>query len=148
MRISRSPEMGPWVVGHSYDKPIPRRILEEAGVPRGMFGEVSEQQGAISIHVDGPSALAPQTRTVVEAFAAAHGRSVEFKPRHLRLWERALIKGSRRLGMEGLAWRVEPRKFRLSVFEPKFGSLLLRWAASVIRPRYADVSPRIPKTLE
>ena len=40
VRISRAPEMRPWVLGRGYDKPIPRRILEEAGVSRGTFGEV------------------------------------------------------------------------------------------------------------
>jgi hypothetical protein len=36
--ISLSPEMAPYRVGGLYDKPIPRRILEEAGIPRGLFG--------------------------------------------------------------------------------------------------------------
>ncbi|MEP7158552.1 MAG: hypothetical protein ABI797_03935, partial [Chloroflexota bacterium] len=35
--ITRSAEMRPWSVGGYYDKPIPRRILEEAGFPRGSF---------------------------------------------------------------------------------------------------------------
>jgi hypothetical protein len=37
-RLTESDEMRPWRVGGSYDKPIPRRIAEEAGVPRHMFG--------------------------------------------------------------------------------------------------------------
>ena len=37
-RISNSPEMSAWRVGGAYDRPIPRRILEEAGVPRELFG--------------------------------------------------------------------------------------------------------------
>jgi hypothetical protein len=37
-RITTSPEMKPWSVGGSYDRPILRRILEEAGIPRGLFG--------------------------------------------------------------------------------------------------------------
>lgn len=36
--LSHAPEMKPWSIGGSYDRPIPRRILEEAGVPREMFG--------------------------------------------------------------------------------------------------------------
>lgn len=36
--LSRSEEMKPWSVGGSYDRPIPRRIVEEAGVPRDWFG--------------------------------------------------------------------------------------------------------------
>lgn len=38
-RISRSEEMLPYRIGGKYDRPIPRRILEEAGVPRRLFGQ-------------------------------------------------------------------------------------------------------------
>jgi hypothetical protein len=38
-RISRSAEMQRWTIGGDYDRPIARRILEEAGVPRGSFAE-------------------------------------------------------------------------------------------------------------
>lgn len=38
-RISRSPEMAPWRLGGTYDRPIARRLLEEAGVPRASFGQ-------------------------------------------------------------------------------------------------------------
>jgi hypothetical protein len=36
--ISNSPEMKPWDVPGDYSRPICRRIVEEAGVPREMFG--------------------------------------------------------------------------------------------------------------
>lgn len=36
--IARSPAMHPWRLGNDYDRPIPRRIVEEAGVPRSLFG--------------------------------------------------------------------------------------------------------------
>jgi hypothetical protein len=36
--ITLSPEMAPWRLGGSYDRPIPRRIAEEAGLPRESFG--------------------------------------------------------------------------------------------------------------
>jgi hypothetical protein len=36
-RISRSLEMRPWRVGGGYDRPIPRRLVEEAGVPRRAY---------------------------------------------------------------------------------------------------------------
>jgi hypothetical protein len=36
--LSESEEMAPWRLGtRDYDRPIPRRILEEAGIPRGLF---------------------------------------------------------------------------------------------------------------
>ena len=36
--ISASQEMKPWSIGGDYDRPICRRILEEAGIPREWFG--------------------------------------------------------------------------------------------------------------
>lgn len=36
--ISNSEDMNPWSVGNDYDRPIPRRILEEKGVARDAFG--------------------------------------------------------------------------------------------------------------
>ena len=38
-RIASSQEMKPWSLGNSYDRPIPRRILEQAGVERESFGQ-------------------------------------------------------------------------------------------------------------
>ncbi len=38
-RISTSEEMKPWSVGGEYDRPISRRIVEEAGVERTLFGQ-------------------------------------------------------------------------------------------------------------
>jgi hypothetical protein len=35
--ITHSQEMRPWWIGGTYDRPIPRRIVEEAGVPRNAF---------------------------------------------------------------------------------------------------------------
>jgi hypothetical protein len=38
VEIARSQEMAPWRIGGDYDRPIPRRILEDQGVPRRAFG--------------------------------------------------------------------------------------------------------------
>jgi hypothetical protein len=35
--ISNAPEMSPWTLGTDYDRPIPRRIIETAGIKRGAF---------------------------------------------------------------------------------------------------------------
>ena len=50
--IGRSDEMAPWRLGHSYDRPIPRRILEEAGVPRRAFGTVKRAMPKAQPHRD------------------------------------------------------------------------------------------------
>lgn len=41
-RISNAPEMVPWSIGGNYDRPIPRRIVEEAGVQRELFGQAKK----------------------------------------------------------------------------------------------------------
>lgn len=38
-RISQSDEMRPWRLANDYDRPIPRRLVEEAGVARHLFGQ-------------------------------------------------------------------------------------------------------------
>ena len=39
LEITESSEMDPWRLGNGYDRPISRRIAEEAGVPRQLFGQ-------------------------------------------------------------------------------------------------------------
>lgn len=38
-RIANSEEMAAWSIGGDYDRPVPRRLAEEAGVPRAAFGQ-------------------------------------------------------------------------------------------------------------
>ena len=141
--ISRSPEMRPWVLGRRYDKPIPRRILEEAGVQRGTFGEVKRAASA-SIHSEGPPALAPATRRSVEEFAASERRVLRFRQPGFPRWRRAGVKLARRVGAETLAWRLGKPKYQRAFMEPEFGSLLLRWAVSVVQRRYLEVDSNTP----
>jgi hypothetical protein len=42
--ISSSSEMSPWSLHQDYDRPIPRRIAESAGVPRTLFGQRKRAQ--------------------------------------------------------------------------------------------------------
>lgn len=44
--ISRSPEMAKWRIGGDYDRPVPRRLVEEYGVPRDYFGVKKAAAGA------------------------------------------------------------------------------------------------------
>jgi len=47
-QITMSENMSKWSVGGNYDRPIPRRIVEEAGVPRNVFGMVKSANGHVS----------------------------------------------------------------------------------------------------
>lgn len=43
--ITKSKEMAHWTLGGDYDRPICRRIIEEAGVPRGSFAQEKKAAG-------------------------------------------------------------------------------------------------------
>lgn len=47
--ISHSEEMKPWHVAGPYNRPIPRRIVEEAGIPRGAFATTKRARGAFPL---------------------------------------------------------------------------------------------------
>lgn len=63
LRITESPEMAPWRLNTRYDRPIPRRIAEEAGVPREMFGQTKL---ASIVHLPTPNV--PVTATLRAEF--------------------------------------------------------------------------------
>lgn len=48
-RISNSAEMRTWQLDNSYDRPIPRRIVEDAGVNRQLFGQHKDGGAGSSI---------------------------------------------------------------------------------------------------
>ena len=50
--ISTSHELQPWNVGGGYNRPICRRIVEEQGVPREMFGRHKKATAQIVTHPD------------------------------------------------------------------------------------------------
>jgi hypothetical protein len=52
--IGRSEEMAAWDMGGNYNKPIPRRIIEEAGVPRDMF---AVKKLGVSVRLSSPDVL-------------------------------------------------------------------------------------------
>jgi hypothetical protein len=51
-KISTSPEMLPWTLGNRYDRPIPRRLVEEAGVERKQFG-IKKRAAGLFIDTEG-----------------------------------------------------------------------------------------------
>ena len=76
-RISRSREMAPWDVPGDYSRPICRRIVEEAGVPRPLFGMAKRAASVVLWNRDEgflpPEALARYETWLREHRAAWHG---------------------------------------------------------------------------
>ncbi|MGH7528981.1 MAG: hypothetical protein ACREMN_01220 [Gemmatimonadales bacterium] len=60
-QLSRSPALARWDIGGRYSKPIARRVVEEAGVPRGAFGMRKKASSVLFFHATSfltPAALA------------------------------------------------------------------------------------------
>jgi hypothetical protein len=69
--VSNSAEMRPFSVGGGYDRPICRRILEEAGVPRELVGQ--RKQAVATFFSWGPRFLSPETRAAFEGYLRERG---------------------------------------------------------------------------
>jgi hypothetical protein len=64
--IAHSSEMKPYTIGTKYDRPIPRRIAEETGVPRGWFAY--EKKATNFDLTRGEASLSGASRADIEAF--------------------------------------------------------------------------------
>ena len=146
--LENDPTMAPYRVGGYYDRPIARRLAEEAGLPRGSFASSKIAVSHLLHHGD-RAAYAPATAAAIEAFAAAEGRRNPFRrPFMVRRRHRALIKLAHRLGLGRLVRGLEERRARAIHFDGEFGGLVFRWAVSVVGPRYAaDVDPAPSRSL-
>ena len=63
-QINNSEEMEPWMLGRGYDRPTARRIAEEAGTPREVFGRAKSGGSG------GSPRLSPEARREFESFFA------------------------------------------------------------------------------
>lgn len=128
-------------VGGGYDRPVPRRLAEEAGVPRGTFA-FSKRAANANLHRDGEPAFAPATLESIREFSRREGAEfgVPPRPRFGPLHRRA-IRLAHRFHARPLVEPLLARRRSLVHFDPMPGNVLLRWAVSVVRPRYAAVAP-------
>lgn len=128
--IGQSEEMRPWRVGGSYDRPIARRILEEAGIPRETFG--LRKAASAALHLPSPASLSPAGRADFEAYRSSMPRAAWWR----RHWQQRLVKLRSSLRKASVAESLipVPRRYdRLS--EMDFG---MHWGHARVRPRYAE----------
>ncbi len=137
IRIIESAQMRRFVMPGLYDKPIQRRIAEDGGLPRGSFATVKRRSSA-ALHASGLAAMAPASAAAVRAFAAQRGLPIDDRRRFsIKRRHRFVIRLSKKLRVPRLARGIVARRRALIHFEPEFGSLLLLWAVTQVRPRYA-----------
>jgi hypothetical protein len=146
--LSRSAEMSPWKVGHAYDRPICRRILEEAGVARDVFGVA--KTGASIRFLSGEDAWSQRGKHALFAWLRKHRADYGLKRQSLLrarlfLWTLeltlllqrktpALLRGHLRAGARVLAQMIQ---------RSGLNDLAFFWAMDTVRKSYRP-PPGIP----
>ena len=137
--IGEAAEMRPWQLGGDYDRPIPRRILEERGVPRELFGQVKR----------GSFAMLDERRISqgwlegLGEFHRVHDRRRSRRSRSIArlrfLAERLRVRLERSLDRAGLPF--PSARLNWSVIEkPDLGAYGVAWGVGELIERY-----RLPK---
>jgi hypothetical protein len=116
-RISHSPEMQPWSIRPRYNRPIPRRIVEEAGVPREWFGQIKK---AITqpIHQPLETTMSPESYADFMSFA----KNLSFFRRGYYGFGFTLMRLAYRVNlriMQIAQWRMKPRWWLLYPVVPE-----------------------------
>jgi hypothetical protein len=141
-QIAASEEMTPWRLGGRYDRPIARRIIEQAGVPRGMFGVT---KAASAFYYFGSVAdMSPAGRADFESYR----RSMPRPTRLRHVWHRGLIRlrseCERVVKMIKSFWwtggtAVESRLVALTRFQHWDDiDFVMHWGQARVRKRYAE----------
>ena len=135
-RISGSLEMKPWVLGTSYDRPIPRRIVEQAGVDREAFGQVKKAvltSPALPMNPALRKQFLRYLRSKGIRHVRAFGRINRLYYFMLRLWgylrEFARTRSLRLDPQFGHYLKTRPRLFHRGI---DFTNLLHQWAVEVL----------------
>lgn len=149
-RIGQSEQMSAWRTGNGYDRPIPRRIIEEAGVPRESFGW-TKRAGSVLLFRSASPLSAPSAGDL-NAWLNAHTndflRKGMLPPAQfrwlLRSWRRILLIGGISLawirtklgrGNGGRLARLASRMVDLGQRDPVF-DYAFPWAVDCVKRNY------------
>jgi len=147
--LSRSEAMRPWSVGGTYDRPIPRRLLEDAGIARGSFADRKRQVTPVydSITRRAPSIdsfLSPASREVFADWFSVQAPLCASAARRHKLavdsygrivWSGKLARLVRRLGG---SWPPFPAKVWHLRTPMRENAFLFNWAVERQHARYKD----------
>jgi hypothetical protein len=137
--IARSAEMNPWRLGGRYDRPIARRIAEEGGIPRRMFGQ-KKAAAATWWTLKAPKAESGESYA---KFRSTHRRSRDItreRAHWLLFWlsqrwlflTRQSMRVLRKLNIHAHIPQIVPERFAEHPTEAQ----LVQWGISIVRQRY------------
>jgi len=142
--ITMSEEMRRWSVGGDYDRPIPRRIAEEAGLPRDRFGTGKYASG--QTHLTDPSQFSARALHTYRDFVQQRHAQI---PRHIyrywhtRVWWRHFLwdtigSNRRRSSRPTPLQRHLPFCFNATPLRVSWDYLFtFQWTVATMRDRYA-----------
>lgn len=139
-KISNSDAMKPWRMDNSYDRPIPRRIVEESGVNRECFGVKKNGAGFVYKFDWFDRILSRMSVTTADSFrkyVSEHrklriGETVRF------LWDLRCIYAKR----VGLPVKAPSPKDCSKIANPMATALLIPWAGEIMLQRYRTILGR------
>jgi hypothetical protein len=142
-RISNSAEMAPWSLWNGYDRPIPRRIVEEKGVERKLFGQEKLFLLPVYLGSDKVQLKKKMTGKSYESFVKyynEHRKSYRLGVL-LNLFGFIAFKAYMRIlyavtGKKNMIKKVGcpiPEKYRIS---PLIRPFLFHWGISIVQKRY------------
>jgi hypothetical protein len=160
LAIAEAAPMRPFALDNDYDRPVPRRIVEEAGVPREAFGMAKKAVAVLffDLNIGLNEPLAGRTRQALLKFSGS------WRPaplQRVRLLANALIAWS--VDLIRLALKKTRLAVRLGVEKPvesvlstlDLGTLdtpasvmMLHWAMAAMIARYVAVPASEPETLD
>lgn len=148
-QISTSQEMMPWRMDNGYDRPIPRRIVEESGIERNAFGLKKRATGVALDAKRLEMGLTAETLNEYENYISHHwSHSCELRSRTFELMKKLTSKNlilntriSRKIksisGVKVDFPLLIPSRFRVGRFgEIEKHALLFQWSVEKLMSRY------------
>ncbi len=140
-RISQSEEMKSWSIGGNYDRPIPRRICEEAGIERQLFG-ISKHGAGIVLRYDwGGRAKRRMSKNAANSF----DKYVK-KKKHLDIVQLVhYFWKAKKIYLSRIGLRIPDKSSfieKSQISNATTARYLFPWASEIIQERYMNILER------
>jgi hypothetical protein len=140
--ISVSQELRPWSVGGDYDRPIPRRIAEEAGIPREWFGNAKAAMTHVYFRYD--THLDEASREDFRKFLESSRRGLRLGLRHRVLHRIYRLNRRANRGLEAMARRLGRQLTLTPLLDGRYRHrqvptlFTFHWSFERLRERYEE----------
>lgn len=151
-KISNSADVARWTLNNGYDRPIPRRLVEEEGVPRGWFGLHKRAVGVVVEREGLEQTLTANSLTSFREYCNAHwdertARRCGYYAMLRRVndrYEKMQKRFMKRVKSDSVVTRLFPLKLPQAIRIGRFGSLgmealLFSWSINTLTYRYQKI---------